>query len=55
MIPTRTLPTGLPVLMISDIQRFRAERDYVEALVANLLEYVMDSDNLRGPRRTKRN
>ena len=48
MIRTRTLPTSLPVFTISDIHRFRSERDYVEALVAKLLEYLMDADNLRG-------
>ncbi len=48
MIRTRTLPTSLPVFTISDIQRFRLERDYAEAIVAKLLEYLMDADNLRG-------
>jgi hypothetical protein len=48
MIRTRTLPTSLPVFTISDIHRFRSERDYVEALVTKLLEYLMDTDNLRG-------
>jgi hypothetical protein len=48
MIRTRTLPTSLPVFTISDIQRLRSERDYVEALVTKLLEYLMDADNLRG-------
>ena len=48
MIRTRTLPTSPPVFTISDIHRFRSERDYVEALVAKLLEYLMDAENLRG-------
>jgi hypothetical protein len=48
MIWTRTLPTSLPVFTISDVRRFRSERDYVEALVAKLLEYLMDAENLRG-------
>jgi hypothetical protein len=48
MIRMRTLTTSLPVFTISDVRRFRSERDYVEALVAKLLEYLMDADNLRG-------
>ena len=48
MIRTRILPTSLPVFTISDIHRFRSERDYAESLVAKLLEYLMDADNLRG-------
>jgi len=48
MIRTRTVPTSLPVFTISDIHRFRSEREYVEALVAKLLEYLMDADNLCG-------
>lgn len=45
---TRTLTTSLPVFTISDIHRFRSDRDYVESLVAKLLEYLMNADNLRG-------
>jgi hypothetical protein len=48
IIRTRNLPTSLPVFTISDISRLRSEREYVEALVARLLEYVMDAENLRG-------
>jgi hypothetical protein len=48
MIRTRTLPTSVPVFTISDIRRFRSDRDYVESLVVKLLEYLMDADNLRG-------
>jgi len=48
MIQTRNLPTSLPVFTISDIARFRSERDYVEAVAAKLLEYAMDADNLEG-------
>ena len=44
MIRTRTLP----VFTIADIDRFRAHREYAEALVAKLLEYLMDADNLGG-------
>jgi hypothetical protein len=48
MIQTRNLPTSLPVFTISDISRLRAEREYVEAIVASLLEYLMDPGNLLG-------
>jgi hypothetical protein len=48
IIRTRNLPTSLPVFTISDISRLRSEREYVEALVARLLEYLMDAENLRG-------
>jgi hypothetical protein len=45
---SRFVPTSLPVFTISDIHRLRSEREYVEALVAKLLECLMDADNLRG-------
>ena len=48
IIRTRNLPTSLPVFTISDIPRLRTEREYVAALVAKLLEYLIDADNLRG-------
>jgi hypothetical protein len=48
MIRTRSSPTSLPVFTISDIGRFRAEREYMEELVSKLLEYLMDADNIRG-------
>ena len=48
MIRTRNLPTSLPVFTISDNHRLRTEREYVEALITKLLEYLMDADNLRG-------
>ena len=48
MIRTGNLPTSLPVFTISDITRLRTEREYIEALVARLLEYLMDAKNLRG-------
>jgi hypothetical protein len=47
-IRTRNLPTSLPVFTISEIPRLRIEREYVGALVAKLLEYLMDAENLRG-------
>jgi predicted nuclease of predicted toxin-antitoxin system len=48
MIRTRSRPTSLPVFTISNINRLRSERDYLEALVAKLLEYLMDADKLKG-------
>jgi hypothetical protein len=48
MIRTRNLPTSLPVFTIADINRFRSDRGYVEAIVAKLLEYLVDADNLFG-------
>ena len=48
MIRTRGLPTSLPMSTISDIQRLRSEREYVEILVVKLLEYLIDATNLRG-------
>ena len=47
-IRTRNLPTSLPVFTISDVNRLRTERDYVDAVVAKLLEYLFDADNYRG-------
>jgi hypothetical protein len=48
IIRTRTQPTSLPVFTISDLNRFRSERQYTEALVAKLLEYLFDAANLPG-------
>jgi hypothetical protein len=48
MIRNRNEPTSLPVFTISDVQRLRSDREYVEALVTKLLEYLMDADNLGG-------
>jgi hypothetical protein len=48
MIRTRTLPTTLPVFTISDINRLRFEREYGEAVIAKLLEYLLDADNILG-------
>jgi hypothetical protein len=36
------------VFTISDIPRLRSEREYIESLIARLLEYLMDTDNLHG-------
>jgi hypothetical protein len=51
MVRTRNLPTSLPVFTISDIARFRSECDYVEAVVAKLLEYLLDAVNIQGAAR----
>jgi hypothetical protein len=48
IIRTRTVPTSVPVFTISDMRRFRSERDYVESVVAQLLEYLIVADNIRG-------
>ena len=48
VIRTQNVPPSLPVFTISDIARLRTDREYVEALVARLLEYLMDAENLRG-------
>lgn len=48
MIRTRNEPTSLPVFTISDISRFRSEREYMEALVNKLLEYLLDAPGING-------
>jgi hypothetical protein len=48
VIRTRSLRTSLPVFTICDLSRLRTEREYVEALVVRLLEYLMDAENIRG-------
>jgi hypothetical protein len=48
VIRTRSLPTSLPVFTISDIGRFRTDREYAEAVAAKMLEYVFDADNILG-------
>lgn len=47
-IRTRNLPTNLPVFTISDVNRLRSERDYAEAVVVKLLEYLVDADRILG-------
>ena len=47
-IRTRNLATSLPVFTISDINRFRDEPEYVERVVARLLEYLVDGENILG-------
>lgn len=36
------------VFTISDINRLRSEHEYAQAVVAKLLEYLFDADNIRG-------
>ncbi len=48
MIQTRNQPSFVPIFTISDIPRFRSDRDYAEAVVVTMLEYLMDAENLRG-------
>jgi len=48
IIRTRNSPTCLPVFTISDLNRFRSDREYAEAVIAKLLEYLIDPENLRG-------
>lgn len=47
-IRAKNLPSSLPVFTISDFNRFRSDRDYVEAVIAKLLEYLVDADNILG-------
>lgn len=48
VIRTQSVSTSLPVFTISDINRFRSEREYIESLAAKLLEYLFDAENIRG-------
>jgi hypothetical protein len=48
IIRTRNQPTSLPVFTISDVNRFRFEREYVESVVVKLLEYLVDADIILG-------
>lgn len=47
-IRARNLPTSLPVFTISDVDRFRTEREYMVAFANKLLEYLFDAENIRG-------
>lgn len=48
VIQTQNLISSLPVFTVSDIPRLRSEREYIEVVLAKLLEYLLDSQNLRG-------
>ena len=41
-------PASLPVLTIADPDRLMRDRDYAERVAAQLLEYLLDLENLRG-------
>jgi hypothetical protein len=48
MIRTRDLANGLPMFTISDIQRFRSDRAYAEAVASKLIEYLFDAAKIAG-------
>jgi hypothetical protein len=48
VIRSRSASTSVPVFTIADIPRLRADREYVEAVVAKLLEYLMDAEFIAG-------
>ena len=48
IIRSRTEATSLPVFTVSDVSRLRSDREYGDAVIAKLLEYLMDADNIRG-------
>jgi hypothetical protein len=41
-------PASLPVFTIADRPRFNADQDYALLAFEKLIEYLIDSDNLRG-------
>jgi hypothetical protein len=41
-------PGSLPVITIADPHRLMRDRDYAERAAAQLLEYLLDLENLRG-------
>ena len=47
-IRTRGQADSYPVFTISDANRFRSERAYMESSVVKLLEYLVGADNLCG-------
>jgi hypothetical protein len=47
-IKTLLSPQSLPVLTIGDPDRLVRDRDYAERAAAQLLEYLLDLENLRG-------
>lgn len=44
----RTTPESLPVLTISDAERFRHDRAYVERVIESLLDILVDIEVYRG-------
>lgn len=47
-IRQRSAPASLPVLTISDVERFRHDRAYVEQVIESLLDILLDIDVYRG-------
>lgn len=47
-IRDRLTAKSLPVLTLSDAERFRTDRDYADRVVASLLEILLEIDSLRG-------
>lgn len=43
----RTTPESLPVLTISDPERFRRDRTYIERVIESLLDILLDIDAYR--------
>jgi hypothetical protein len=41
-------PDSLPVFTISDLEKFRTSRDYVDRVVERVYEYLLRIDELRG-------
>ena len=44
----RTTPESLPVLTVSDPERFHYDRTYVELVIESLLDILLDIDAYRG-------
>jgi hypothetical protein len=47
-IRSRSHANSLPVFTISDLHRFRTERTYAELVIATLLEFLVDTENILG-------
>lgn len=45
---TRNTPASLPVFTVADAARLMYSHDHVQRVVAQLLDYLMNIDNLRG-------
>jgi hypothetical protein len=51
VIAEAAVPSGFPVITISDTYRVAHERRYAQRAADKLLEYLFDMDNLRGAQR----
>ncbi|MEO8498502.1 MAG: ACP S-malonyltransferase, partial [Planctomycetota bacterium] len=47
-IASQNEPRHLPVLTVSDAEQILTDRDYAARVVAQLLEFLFDLDNIRG-------